>query len=121
VDATDAIIAAINTQDAAFFRTALTSDAIVVDEDGHVGHPAAVWVLRLTTAPKKVAISNLMVGDLGDSGARAAFNYTIDDTAAQGEANQSKGSGTIVYNKSGTLLRAVLFQLSVNGRAITPH
>jgi hypothetical protein len=120
-DATNAIIAAINTQDAAFFRTALTQDAIMVDEDGHVGLPANVWALRLTLAPKKLAVSNLLVGDLGDSGAWAAFNYTLDETTAQGEANQIKGSGTIVYSKSGTVLKAVLIQLSVNGRAMTPH
>ena len=62
-----------------------------------------------------------MVGDLGDSGAWAVFNYTLDETTAQGEANQMRGSSTIVYSKSGTNLKAVLIQLSVNGRAITPH
>ena len=123
VDATDAIIAAINSQDAAFFRTALTQDAILVDEDGHVGFPANVWAARLTSslAPKKLSISNLMVGDLGESGAWAAFNYTLDETTDKGEPNQMKGSSTIVYSKSGTALKAVLIQLSVNGRAIAPH
>jgi hypothetical protein len=120
-DATNAIIAAINNQDVAFFRTALTADAILADEDGHVGLPANVLAARLTSAPKKVAISNLLVGDLGDSGAWATFNYTLDETTAQGEANQMRGSSTIVYSKSGTDLKAVLIQLSVNGRAITPH
>jgi hypothetical protein len=113
VDATDAIVAAINSQDAAFLRNALALDAIVVDEDGHVGAPANVWVLRLTTAAKKVAISNLIIGDLGDSGAWSAFNYTIDET--------TKGSGTIVYSKSGGALKAVLIQWSINGQAATPH
>jgi hypothetical protein len=27
----------------AFFQTALAADAILVDEDGHVGLPANVW------------------------------------------------------------------------------
>ena len=92
---------AINSQNAAFFRTALTPDAILVDEDGHVGLPANVWALRLTSMSKKLAISNLMVGDLADSGAWAACNYTLDDTTSQGDANQ--------------------IQWSVNGRATTPH
>lgn len=120
-DTTNAIIAAINSQDVAFFQTALTADAILADEDGHVGFPANVWALRLTSATKKIAISNLLVGDLGDSGAWAVFNYTLDETTAQGEVNQMLGSSTIVYSKSGTNLKAVLIQLSVNGRAITPH
>ena len=118
-DATNAIVAAINNQDAAFFRTGLATDAMMVYEDGHVGVPATVWVLRLTTAPKKMAMSNLKVGDLGDSGAWAMFNYTLDES--QGEPNQVKGSGTIVYSKSATVLKAVLMQMSVKGRAITPH
>ena len=76
---------------------------------------------RLTSTSKKVAISNLIVGDLGDSGAWAAFNYTLDDPTAQGEANQIQGSSTIVFSKNGSVLKAVLIQLSVNGRTITPH
>jgi hypothetical protein len=120
-DATNAIIAAINNQDAAFFRTALASDAVLSDEDGHIGLPANVWALRLTQGSKKIAISNLLVGDLGDSGGWATFNYTLDETTAEGQPNQVKGSSTIVYSRSGTSLKAVMVQLSVNGRAITPH
>ena len=62
-----------------------------------------------------------MIGDLGDNGAWAVFNYTLDDKNAQGEASQTRGAGTIVYSKNGTSLRAVLIQLSVNGKAITAH
>jgi hypothetical protein len=120
-DATNAIIAAINNQDAVFFRTALAPDAILADEDGHIGLPANVWALRLSQGSKKIAISNLVVGDLGDTGAWAVFNYTLDETTAEGQPNQIKGSSTIVYSKSGTSLKAVLVQLSVNARAITPH
>ena len=125
-DATNAIVGALNTQDAAFLRIALSQDAIMVDEDGHVGLPANVWALRLTLPAKKMAISDLLVGELGDSGAWAAFNYTLDETTAQGEGNQTQpnqiqGSGTIVYSKSATVLKAVLMQMSVKGRAITPH
>ena len=65
--------------------------------------------------------SDLVVGDLGDKGAWASFNYTLDETTGEGQANQMKGSGTIVYSKSGTDLKAVLIQWSLNGRAIAPH
>jgi len=75
----------------------------------------------LIVSAQKLSISNLMVGDLGESGAWAAFNYTLDETTDKGEPNQMKGSSTIVYSKSGTALKAVLIQLSVNGRAIAPH
>jgi ketosteroid isomerase-like protein len=120
-DATNAIMAAINNQDVTFLRNALAPDAILADEDGHVGVPANVWALRLTTAAKKIAITNLIVGDLGANGAWATFNYTLDETTAKGEPNKMQGSSTIVYSKNGTDLKAVLIQLSVNGRAITPH
>ena len=119
-DATNKIIDAINKQDAAFFDKALTADAILADEDGHVGLPARVWVMRLTSAPKKIAITGLRVGELADGG-WAVFSYTLDEKTAQGADNQMKGTSTIVYKKSGADLQAVLIQLSVNGRAITPH
>jgi hypothetical protein len=94
-NATNAIITAINNQDATFLRAALSADAIVVDEDGHIGNPAAVWALRLPSASKKMDISNLMVGELGDGGAWAAFNYTLKE-AASGQSPPIQGSGTIV-------------------------
>jgi len=118
-DATNKIIEAINKQDSAFLEKALTADAILADEDGHVGLPARVWVMRLTSAPKMLAITGLRVGELADGG-WAVFNYTLDETA-QGAANQMKGTSTIVYKKNGADLQAALIQLSVNGRAITPH
>jgi len=118
-DATNKIIDAINKQDSAFFDKALTADAILADEDGHVGLPARVWVMRLTSSPKKLAISGLRVGELTDGG-WAVFNYTLDETA-QGAPNQMKGKSTIVYKKTGADLQAALIQLSVNGKAITPH
>jgi hypothetical protein len=116
-NATNAIITAINNQDATSLRTALSSDAIVVDEDGHVGNPATVWALRLSGSKR---MANLMVGELGDGGAWAAFNYTLEETAS-GQAPPIQGSGTIVYSKSGTDLKAVVIQLSINGRAIVTH
>jgi hypothetical protein len=118
-DATNKIIEAINKQDSGFLDKALTADAILADEDGHVGLPARIWVMRLTSAPKKLEITGLRVGELADGG-WAVFNYTLDETA-QGAPNQMKGTSTIVYKKNGSDLQAALIQLSVNGRAITPH
>jgi len=118
-DATNKIVEAINKQDSVFFDKALTADAILADEDGHVGLPARIWVMRLTSAPKKLEITGLRVGELADGG-WAVFNYTLDETA-QGAPNQMKGTSTIVYKKNGADLQAALIQLSVNGRAITPH
>jgi hypothetical protein len=117
-DATNKIIDAINKQDAAFFDKALTADAMLADEDGHILQ-ARIWTAKLTSSPKKIAITGLRVGELMDGG-WAVFNYTLDETA-QGAPNQMKGSSTIVYKKNGADLQAVLIQLSVNGRAITPH
>lgn len=119
-DATNKIVEAINKQDATFFDKALTSDAILADEDGHVGLPARIWVQRLTSSPKKLAIEGLRVGELADGG-WAVFSYTLDEMTAQGTANQMKGTTTIVYKKNGADLQAALVHLAVNGRAITPH
>jgi Domain of unknown function (DUF4440) len=117
-DATNKIIDAINKQDSAFFGKALTADALLADEDGHI-LPANIWIGKLTSSSKKIAITGLRVGELADGG-WAVFNYTLDETA-QGAPNQMKGSSSIVYKKNGADLQAVLIQLSVNGRAITPH
>ena len=75
----------------------------------------------MTSISKQFAISNLIGGDLADGGAWAAFNYTLDDATAPSGANPIQGSFTIIYGKSGTALKAVLIQMSVTGRAITPH
>lgn len=120
-DATNKIVDAINKQDAAYFQKAMTADAYIADEDGHVGIPASAWVMRLTGQPKKLAITNLRVADLGAEAAFAVFSYTLDEKTAQGTDNQMKGTATIIYKKSGADLQATFFQFSVNGRAVTPH
>jgi hypothetical protein len=120
-DATNKIVDAINKQDAAYFQKAMTADAYIADEDGHVGIPASAWVTRLTGAPKKLAITGLRVADLGSEAAYAVFSYTLDEKTAQGADNQMKGTATIIYKKSGADLQATFFQFSVNGRAVTPH
>jgi len=120
-DATNAMIEAINKQDNAFFDKAVAPDAILADEDGHIGLPARVWAQRLTSSPKKLAISGLRVGELGSEGGWAVFSYTLDEMTAQGEANQMQGTVDIVYKKNGTDLQVTFIHLSVNGKAITPH
>ena len=119
-DATNKIVEAVNKQDAAALTKVLAPEAIVADEDGHIGIPGSVAVTRLTGAPKMLAITGLRVGELADGGGWAVFNYTLDETA-QGSPNQMKGTSTIVFKKNGADLQVVFIQLSVNGRAITPH
>lgn len=119
-DATNKIIDAINKQDADAIGKMLAMDAILADEDGHVGIPASAWAQRLTSSPKKVAITGLRVGDLTDGG-WAVFSYTLDEKTAQGADNQMKGTSSIVFKKNGADLQAVFIQLAVNGRAVTPH
>jgi hypothetical protein len=119
-DATNKIVEAVNKQDAAALTKAIAPEAIVADEDGHIGIPGSVAIMRLTGAPKTLAIAGLRVGELADGGGWAVFNYTLDETA-QGAPNQMKGTSTIVYKKNGADLQAVFIQLAVNGRAITPH
>jgi ketosteroid isomerase-like protein len=120
-DATNRIVEAVNKADAAGLQKALTADAVIADEDGHVGLPGSAWVTKITggTAPRKLAITNLRVGEIGDAG-WAIFAYTLDETA-NGAPNQMKGTSTIVYKKTGTDWQAAVIQVSVNGKAIQPH
>ena len=120
-DATNKIVDAINRQDLAFFDKALTADASIADEDGHVGLPARAWAQRLTSAPKKLTISGLRVTELGAEGGFAVFSYTLDEKTAQGADNQMAGTSTIIFKKNGADLQAAFIQFSVNGRAIAPH
>ena len=119
-DATNKIVEAVNKQDAAALNKAVAADAILADEDGHIGIPGSVAITRLTSGPKQLAISQLRVGELADGG-WAVFSYTLDEKTAQGADNQMKGTSTIVYKKNGADLQAVFIQLAVNGKAITPH
>ena len=49
----------------------------------------------MTSISKQFALSNLIGGNLADGGARAAFNYTLDDATAPSGANPIQGSFTI--------------------------
>jgi hypothetical protein len=118
-DVTNKIVELVNKQDGAGLGKLVAETAIVADEDGHIGIPGSVAVQRLTTQPKKLAISGLRVGELADGG-WAVFNYTLDETA-RGNPNQMKGTSTIVYKKNGADLQVVFMQLSVNGPAIAAH
>src|SRR5262249_18392441 len=77
-DMVNMIIAAINNQDAPYLQKVVASDAVWLDEDGHM-LPANIWINRLMQAKpaKKVTITGL-TGQTWDGGAWAAFSYTLD-------------------------------------------
>src|SRR5262245_38384725 len=120
-DAVNAIVAAINKQDAAFLQKAVASDAIWADEDGHF-LPANIWINRLMQAKpaKKLAMTTL-TGQEWDTGAWAAFRYTLDETTAAGAPSQMKGTATLAFKKVGTDWQVAMIHAPVDGPAIAPH
>ena len=105
-DMVNAIVTAVNNQDAAYLQKVVAMDAIWVDEDGHF-LPAGIWVNRLMQAKpaKKMAMTNL-TGATWDNGAWAAFRYTLDETTAAGAANQMKGSASLTFKETATTGRS---------------
>ena len=120
-DMVNAIVTAINNQDAAYFQKAVAPDAIWADEDGHF-LPANIWVNRLMQAKpaKKLAMTNL-TGQTWDNGAWAAFRYTLDETTNAGAANQMKGTTTLTFKKVGNDWQVAMIHCPVDGPAISPH
>jgi hypothetical protein len=120
-DLVQGIINAINKQDRAYIQKVLAPDAIWADEDGHI-LPATFFTGKLMqgTPPKKLTATNIG-GQTWDAGAWAAFNYTLDETLANGSANQIKGTNTMTFKKVGNDWQVMLIHASVNGPAITPH
>src|SRR5262249_1311826 len=100
-DMVNMIIAAINSQDAAYLQKVVASDAVWLDEDGHM-LPAGIWINRLMQAKpaKKVTITGL-TGQTWDGGAWVAFSYTLDETTNAGAANQMKGTNSMAFKKAG--------------------
>ena len=117
----NAIVTAINNQDAAYLQKVVAMDAIWVDEDGHF-LPAGIWVNRLMQAKpaKKMAMTNL-TGATWDNGAWAAFRYTLDETTAAGAANQMKGSASLTFKKNGNDWQVAMIHVPVDGSAIAAH
>ena len=120
-DMVNMIVTAINAQDSAYLQKVVASDAIWADEDGHF-LPAGIWVNRLMQAKpaKKMAMTNLS-GQTWDSGAWAAFRYTLDETTQAGAPNQMKGSATLTFKKVGNDWQVTLIHVPVDGPAIAPH
>ena len=117
----NAIITALNNQDAAYFKKAVAPDAIWADEDGHF-LPAGIWINRLMQAKpvKKIAMTGL-TGQTWDNGAWAAFRYTLDETTAAGAANQMKGTATLTFKKVGADWQVAMIHVPVDGSAIATH
>ena len=120
-DAVNAVVAAINKQDAAFLQKAVAADAIWADEDGHF-LPANIWINRLMQAKpaKKLAMTTL-TGQVWDTGAWAAFRYTLDETTAAGAPNQMKGTATLTFKKVGNDWVVAMIHAPVDGPAISAH
>jgi ketosteroid isomerase-like protein len=120
-DAVNGVVAAINKQDAAYLQKAVASDAIWADEDGHF-LPANIWINRLMQAKpaKKLAMTTL-TGQVWDTGAWAAFRYTLDETTAAGAPNQMKGTATLTFKKVGNDWQVAMIHAPVDGPAIAAH
>jgi ketosteroid isomerase-like protein len=120
-DMVNAIVTALNNQDAAYLQKVVAMDAIWVDEDGHF-LPAGIWVNRLMQAKpaKKMAMTNL-TGATWDNGAWAAFRYTLDETTSADAPNQMKGSASLTFKKNGADWQVVMIHVPVDGSAIAAH
>lgn len=120
-DLVNSFVTAINNQDAAAIQKSVAPDAIWADEDGHF-LPAGIWINRLMQAKpaKKLAMTQL-TGQAWEGGAWAAFRYTLDETTAQGAANQMKGSVTLAFKKTGADWQVAMIHAPVDGPAISAH
>lgn len=120
-DMVNAIVTAINNQDAAYFQKIVAPDAIWADEDGHF-LPVNFFLNRIMQAKpaKKLTMTNL-AGQTWDNGAWAALRYTLDETTAAGAPNQMKGSLTMTFKKVGNDWQVVMLHAPVDGTAIAPH
>ena len=120
-DLVNGIINAINKQDRAYIQKVAAPDAIWADEDGHIlPVPFFTGKLMQGNPPKKLTVTN-MGGQTWDSGAWAACDYTLDETLANGSANQIRGTITMTFKKAVNDWQVVLVHASVNGPAIAPH
>ena len=81
VDVVNAIVAAFNKQDKAYFQKIIAPDTVWFDEDGHHFN-AMVWMDRMLSAtpPRQLTVTNLRTGNW-DTGGWAGFNYVIQSTA----------------------------------------
>ena len=80
-DLLNAIVVAINKQDKAFIDKVVAPNATWADEDVHI-FPASFFINKLMQGmPRKLTITNV-AGETWDTGAWAAYDYTLDETRA---------------------------------------
>ena len=117
-DLLNAIVAAINKQDKAFFDKVVAPNATWADEDIHI-FPASFFINKLMQGmPRKLTITNV-AGETWDTGAWAAYNYTLDETRADGTQHQMKGIQSMTFRKVGNDWQVVLFHNAIDPGTVT--
>lgn len=114
-DMVNAIVQAYNNKDTAFFDKVTAPNGLWLDEDGHM-IPARRFLTPQLNAnpPRKLSISNLRVGMIGDNAGWAGFNYVVDDGVSQ-----RKGTTSFVFEKTGGDWQVVLVHGAVNPPSAT--
>src|SRR5581483_9713869 len=83
-DLLTALVNAINKQDKAFVDKVVAPNATWADEDGHI-FPASFFINKLMQGkPRTLKPTTSIYGETWDDTAWAAFNYTLDETLANG-------------------------------------
>ena len=119
-DLVNELVNAINKQDAAFLQKVVAPNATWADEDGHI-FPASFFINKLMQGmPRKLTPTNI-AGETWDNAAWAAFDYTLDETLANGTPNQIKGTETMTFRKVGNDWQVVLIHAAINAKAVAPH
>ena len=112
-DLLNAIVVAINKQDKAFIDKVVAPNATWADEDVHI-FPASFFINKLMQGmPRKLTITNI-AGETWDTGAWAAYDYTLDETRTDGTPNQMKGTQSMTFRKVGNDWQVVFFHNAVD-------
>ena len=112
-DLLNAIVVAINKQDKAFIDKVVAPNATWADEDVHI-FPASFFINKLMQGmPRKLTITNV-AGETWDTGAWAAYDYTLDETRADGTQGQLKGTQSMTFRKVGNDWQVVFFHNAVD-------
>ena len=112
-DLLNSIVVAINKQDKAFIDKVVAPNATWADEDVHI-FPASFFISKLMQGmPRKLTITNI-AGETWDTGAWAAYDYTLDETRADGTQNQMKGTQSMTFRKVGNDWQVVFFHNAVD-------
>ena len=80
------------------------------------------WPSRCRSqARRKSSTMTTLTGQVWDTGAWAAFRYTLDETTAAGAPNQMKGTTTLTFKKVGNDWLVAMIHAPVDGPAIAAH